>query len=173
MKKIKAENTVYNILSIVFGGIGIVFTFIGALFLVFSLRTLQGAFPILAVVFLPIGILFLFVTIILQMVAAGRTKKLRVLIAEGYYVMAVFTRTEYDYRVAVNYRNPQRAYCRYTDEYGTVHEFRSVCFWKPLPEEVYVEPTEVPVYMRRGDFSTYYVDIASLMDNEEQVKKHY
>ncbi len=173
MKKIKAENTVYNILSIVFGGIGTVFTLIGALFLVFSLRTLQGAFPILAVVFLPIGILFLFVTIILQMVAAGRTKKLRVLIAEGYYVMATFTRTEYDYRVAVNYRNPQRAYCRYTDEYGTVHEFRSDCFWDALPEEVYTQPTEVPVYLRRGDYSTYYVDIKALTDGGSEVQKHY
>ena len=172
-KDIKADNLVFTISSAVVGGIGGIFLFLGIIFIVIGRTDGESGFYITGGALAAVAVLFLMITIALLVVASNRTKKLRSILAEWYYVMATFVRTDYDYRVQVNFRSPQRAFCRYTDEYGTVHEFRSVCFWKPLREEVYVEPTEVPVYMRRGDFSTYYVDIASLMDNEEQVKKHY
>ena len=173
MKKIKADNLTFTILSAVFGGLGALFFMMGTIFLLVGADEGEDVFPLLGIIFMAVGISFLIVTVILLVIAAKRTRELRSLVAEGFYIMATFDRTDYDYHVQVNYRNPQRLFCRYTDEYGTVHEFRSGCFWRELREEVYTQPTEVPVYLRRGDYTKYYVDITPLIDGGEEIQRHY
>lgn len=178
LKKVKADNAVYQILVTVFGILGVVYFVISVCLLAAYNSGTNGnttgdirVFFILGVVFLVLGVAFAIAAAILFGVTIHRTKRLREIVSEGSCIMAEIISIDSDYNVNINGRYAQRLYCRYTDELGTIHEFRSRRFFFD-PSDLLTE-SEIQVYFRRGDYKHYYVDIDSFKKNAPKIERHY
>lgn len=178
LKKVNADNAVYQVLAVVFGIMGVIYFIVGICMLAaynFSLdeRTTGDVFVffILGIVFSALGVICIILTAVLFGVMLRRTKHMREIVSEGNYIMAEIMSVDSDYSVTINGRYAQRLYCRYTDEAGVIHEFRSRRFFFD-PSDLLTE-LEIPVYFRRGDYEHYYVDIDSFRQSAPQIERHY
>lgn len=115
-----------------------------------------------------IGAVFLLLGLIFLALMFRRRSIQRRIFAEGNYIMAAVTSVQPNYNVCVNGKHPYVAECSYTDpETGVLHLFRS--------RNIYFDPTSilmdanVPVYIERGNFRHYYVDVDALLP---EVQKH-
>ncbi len=115
-----------------------------------------------------IGAVFLILGIIFLALMLRRRAIHKRIFAEGYYVMATVTSVMPDYNIRINGKCPYFAECSYTDpETGILHLFRS--------RNIFFDPTailmdaRVPVYIEKGNYRHYYVDVDSLLP---EVRRH-
>jgi len=171
----------YNILEIQNGGmsmntafkiIGIIYTILGGIFIAVGIgvgiaaHDIDGFGWMFTGIFGGIGSLFFVLGILFLILNSRSKKRARRLVEAGNYIYAEVSHVEMNYHISVNGRHPYNVICRYTDEYGTVHLFRS----KDLsfhPDGI-MKDTLVRVYVEAGNMKHYYVDIDSILPTVAQ-----
>lgn len=156
-KKIKTNISVFTILAIVFSCVGAFFLVMGGIFFFQKLREVV----IVGICFLSTGAAFLAVGILMWIISYSKKKKIRKIVDEGYYINAELAGTSVMYNIAVNGRCPYVINARYQDEQGCVHFFKSRHIYYN-PEGLF-QSDMVRVYLRRGDYRVYYMDIESVL----------
>ncbi|MED9903925.1 MAG: hypothetical protein UFG06_07055 [Lachnospiraceae bacterium] len=112
-----------------------------------------------------IGLPFFIIGAVFLAVTARRGKKKQLLMQTGQKLFAEVTGGHMAVNYTVNGRHPYKLECRYTDTFtGKTYLFGSGNIW--LDPALYIGK-QVAVYADPADFSKYYVDAASLQENEE------
>lgn len=144
---------------------GIVFSCVGALFLVigialsFSMNGKDAAVFLLA--FGGIGLIFLVVGLIFLIVKIKKKLLCNRLLQSGNYIMAEISEVNVNYNVTINGRSPYVVECRYQDMAGNVHIFASRClYFNPEP---LLQSQMVKVYVEGDNYKHYYVDIDEIL----------
>lgn len=147
--------------------IGIIYTILGAVFIVTGIgvgiaaHDINGFGWMFTIIFSGIGSIFFILGIVCLILNHRGKKRARRLMEAGNYIYAEVSHAEPNYNVHVNGRHPYQVICRYTDEYGTVHLFRSKdIFFNP---EGILKDTLVRVYVEPGNMKHYHVDIDSIL----------
>ena len=147
--------------------IGIVFSFMGAIFLltgtiIYCQLDERDAIPFL-LIFGGIGLLFLVIGLIFLIIEIRKKTWNTKLLRSGNYIMAEISEVRMNYAVNVNGRYPFIVVCRYQDMLGNVHMFKS--------RNLYFDPSglfkdqNVKVYVDGEEFKHYYVDIDEILPN--------
>lgn len=113
--------------------------------------------PVFTYVFLGIGIVMTVIGTVLLFIRGKRIYGRKRLIEEGYCVKAQITEICLNRTIQYNNKNPYYILCRYTDETGTVHEYRSDAIL--INPEGLLLSDSVLVYLDRDNPKRYYVDI--------------
>lgn len=147
--------------------IGLIYVILGGIFIAvgicagIAVHNVDGSVWIFTATFSGIGSVFFILGIIFLILNGRGKKQARRLMDAGNYIYAEVAHVEANYRVHVNGRHPYKVVCRYTDEYGTVHLFRSKdLFFDP---EGIMKDTLVRVYVEPGNMKHYYVDIDRIL----------
>ena len=138
---------------------GIVFTFIGIIFLPIGIL-LRGEDQLFFYVFGFLGAVMLGVGLALLIIWHRRYQTENKVILQGNYVIARITNITRDYSVSINGVNPWVIECDFSDpDTGIIHTFRS----KNLMEDPSnrLKSNEVKVYINPEDLDEYYVDLNS------------
>ncbi len=161
-RKPKFSCSALDIIGMIFAPLGLIFVLLG---IGLTAGSGQGLF---LMVFGGIGGIFLILGILFLLLMLHRRGICRELFNEGHYVMATVTSVMPNYNVRVNGRTPYLAECSYTDpDTGVLHLFQS--------RNLYFDPTsilmdaQVPVYVRKGDYRHYYVDVDAVLP---EVQRH-
>jgi len=150
------------------GIVGIVFTIIGAFFLVLGIVMgigLRSEMGFESIVFLfsfgGIG-LFFFVLGLTFLITLGNQKKTaQRLLENGNYVVAEIFDISQNYNVSVGNKHPFVVSCKYEAVDGTVHIFKSrYLYFNPEP---LLKNNVVRVYVDNDNFKKYYVDIDEVL----------
>lgn len=149
--------------------IGIIFFLVGAVCLLFALvlaalGARYGFSGGLWIPLLPLGTLALAFGGIGAgfLVVLRRRRRLREeLMSSGRCVRARVSGVLQNRSIQVNGRHPYRLLCRYTDEEGTVHEFRSQDL--DFNPEGLLRSDEVDVYFDPYNMDRYYVDVQRIL----------
>lgn len=148
--------------------VGLIFTIIGAIFLVVGIALgigLRRELGLDAIVFLfsfgGMGSLF-FVMGLGFLIALGNKKRTaQRLLNNGNYVIAEIFDILQNYNVSVNARHPFVVSCKYEAIDGTVHIFKSrYLYFNPEP---LLKNNVVRVYVDNDNFKKYYVDIDEVL----------
>lgn len=117
-------------------------------------------------VFLLMGVIFTCVGIIPIIVGIKRSSLQKQLIAGGRSIFAKVESITHNTSYRVNGRSPYVVYCTYQDEYkGVVYRFKSDNIWQN--PEYFLQPgSDVRVYVNGEDYSKYYVDVESMIENK-------
>lgn len=117
-------------------------------------------------VFLLMGVIFSCVGIIPIIVGIKRSSLQKQLIAGGRSIFAKVESITHNTSYRVNGRSPYVVYCTYQDEYkGVVYRFKSDNIWQN--PEYFLQPgSDVRVYVNGEDYSKYYVDVESMIENK-------
>ena len=96
----------------------------------------------------------------------NKKKKRNNLLQNGYTLEATVTDIFLNHNLSVNGRHPYVVYCTYEDIYsGVQHRFKSENLWVD-PEPFIQLGSTLRVYVgSHNDFSTYYVDVESILEN--------
>lgn len=118
-----------------------------------------GVLILMGVIFSCVGI----IPIIVRMKRASLQKQL---IAGGCSIFARVESITLNTAYTLNGRNPYVVYCTYQDEYkGVVYRFKSGNIWQN--PEYFLQPgSDIRVYVNAGDYSKYYVDVESMIENK-------
>lgn len=148
------------IVAITFLGMGLVFMPMGiCIYLIEQNHTTETM--VLSMVFGGIGFVFFvlgavfFATIINKKIRCNR------LLQRGQYVMAEISEIIINYSIQMGTRHPYVVKCRYQDNYGNVHIFKS--------RNLMFNPTElmkdnmVKVYVDGENYKHYYVDVDEIL----------
>lgn len=149
------------------GVTGLVFSLLGGSFLLTGICELiflkdqkivvMGySFAAMGFVFFILGLLFLFLK-------AKIAKRKRTIREAGHYVIATVEKVICNYNIRYNRVNPYVVYCKYVDERGKEHRYRS----KNLlfnPTEMFRD-NQVKVYVDPANPKHYDVDIDSILPN--------
>lgn len=117
-------------------------------------------------VFALMGGIFSCVGIIPIIVGIKRSSLHKQLIAGGRSIFAKVESITHNTSYRVNGRSPYVVYCTYQDEYkGVVYRFKSDNIWQN--PEYFLQPgSEIRVYVNGEDYSKYYVDVESMIENK-------
>ena len=153
-----------GICSIVFGGIGVGLFLSG---IITFLLIPDDDMKIMCCFFVGIGVVFIALTILLLSIRRKQKKIQKRLISEVNYVMADITKIYMNGTITYGNQHPYKICCRYVDEQGISHKFRSenIMF---NPNGLIDEVSQIRVYVNANDYSRYYVDTDSIMPVEEQ-----
>ena len=159
-KKAKMGISGMLIVAIVFIIMGIAFLPTGVGIYLSGIGTTSEALVFLAV-FGGTGGVFLVVGGILFALFINKKKHYNRLLQNGQYVMAEISEVKINYSVQVNARHPYVVLCRYQDNYGNIHIFKS--------RNLMFNPTDlmkdniVKVYVEGENYKHYYVDIDEIL----------
>ena len=153
-----------NAMSIV----GLVFTIIGAIFLVLGIALgigLRSELGMESFVFLftfgGMGSLFFTLGLVFLITLGNQKKNAQRLLDNGNYVVAEIFDISQNYNVSVNGRHPFVVSCKYEAVDGTVHIFKSrYLYFNPEP---LLKNNVVRVYVDNDNFKKYYVDIDEVL----------
>lgn len=147
--------------------IGIIYTILGGIFIVAgvcagaAVHNTDGSGWMFTLIFSGIGSVFFILGIVFLLLNVRGRKTARRLMEAGNYIYAEVSHVEMNHSVLVNGQHPYKVICRYTDEYGTVHLFRSKdLFFDP---EGILKDTMVKIYVEPGNMKHYYVDIDQIL----------
>ena len=148
--------------------VGLVFTIIGAIFLVLGIVLgigLRKVIGIESIVFLftfcGMGTLFLSVGLVFLITLGNQKKNAQRLLDNGNYVVAEIFDISQNYNVSVNGRHPFMVSCKYEAVDGTVHIFKSrYLYFNPEP---LLKNNVVRVYVDNDNFKKYYMDIDEVL----------
>lgn len=117
-------------------------------------------------VFILMGVIFSCVGIIPIIVGIKKSSLQKQLIAGGRYIFAKVESITQNTSYKVNGRSPYVVYCTYQDEYkDVVYRFKSGNIWQN--PEYFLQPgSDVRVYVNGEDYSKYYVDVESMLENK-------
>ena len=152
----------FRLIGRIFALLGGVFLAVALVFLALCLRNgFSGGLWIPLLPFGAVGAVFFGIGTGFLALVRRKVRRRDALLAGGRCVRAAITGVERNRSVQINGRHPYRVLCRYTDETGTVHEFRS---W-----DLDYDPTglfladEVDVYFDPYDMGRYYVDLSRVL----------
>lgn len=153
-------NKVLNFIGIIYAVLGAVLMAVG-LGVGIAVRDVNGFGWTFTAILSGIGLLFFILGIIFLILNRRNKKRALRLVEAGNYIYAEVSHAEPNINILVNGRYPYQVICRYTDEYGTIHLFRSknISF---NPEGI-LKDTFVKVYVEPGNMKHYYVDIDSIL----------
>ena len=148
--------------------VGLVFTIIGAIFLVLGIALgigLRSEMGIESFVFLftfgGMGALFFTLGLVFLITLGNQKKNAQRLLDNGNYVVAEIFDISQNYNVSVNGRHPFVVSCTYEAVDGTVHIFKSrYLYFNPEP---LLKNNVVRVYVDNDSFKKYYVDIDEVL----------
>lgn len=148
--------------------VGLVFTVIGAIFLVLGIIMgigLRRELGIDAIPFLfsfgGMGLLFFVLGLVFLITLGNKKKTSQRLLDNGNYVVAEIFDISQEYNVMVNGRHPYIVNCKYEAMDGTVHIFKSrYLYFNP---ETLLKNNVVRVYVDNDNFKKYYVDIDEVL----------
>ncbi len=84
---------------------------------------------------------------------------------KGRRIMAVVDSIEVNTSYRVNGRHPYVIYCTYTDiSTGIQYKYKSNNLWTD-PTEIYTPGMDIPVYIDGNNYSKYFVDAETLINN--------
>lgn len=150
------------------GIVGIVFTILGAVFLVLGIvmgiglrREMGvGSFAFLFA-FGGMGTLFFTLGLVFLITLGNQKKNAQRLLENGNYVVAEIFDISQNYNVSVNNKHPFVVSCKYEAVDGTVHIFKSrYLYFNPEP---LLKNNVVRVYVDNDNFKKYYVDIDEVL----------
>lgn len=111
------------------------------------------------------GVIFSCVAIIPFILGIKKSSQQKQLIAGGRSIFAKVESITQNKSYKVNGRSPYIVYCTYEDEYkGVVYRFKSANIWEN-PEYCIQPGSDIRVYVNGEDFSKYYVDVESMIEN--------
>lgn len=148
--------------------VGLVFTIIGAVFLVLGiilgigLRSELGSESIVfTFTFGGMGLLFFAFGLGFLITLGNQKRTAQRLLENGNYVVAEIFDISQEYNVRVNGRHPFIINCKYEAMDGTVHIFKSrYLYFNPEP---LLKNNVVRVYVDNDNFKKYYVDIDEVL----------
>lgn len=113
------------------------------------------------VIFLGFGILFSLIGWIPLLRKRRKKRKNQWLRENGSVLYGVVERSDWNASYTVNGRHPFVIFCTYTDELsGTIYRFKSDNLWFD-PDEHFPPGTPIKIYVKREDYSSYFVDVES------------
>lgn len=151
-----------------FGGI---WAAVGGVFLVIALAMAIGMkqapyrTAFLPLLFFAIGGTFAAAGLVIILVQVRMAKRKRRLLESGRRIYAEVAEIYQDTSICVNGNCPWRVSCRYVDEKGTIHIFRSDCLGYD-PSGLLMS-NRVPVYIDEGRTDRYMVDLAAVLPRVE------
>lgn len=163
-RKAKTGLSARMIVAIVFTGIGAGFLPIGIVAFL-KLADIDTGFIAFAATFAGLGIVFLVLGITFLVFEIKRRNRCNRLLNEGYYILAEVL--EINMNTSIEYGNNNHPYivkCKYTDENGTIHIFKSRNI-KLYPGDDLIGQ-QVRVYLDRSDYNNYknyYLDIDEIL----------
>lgn len=161
-KKAKMGISGMLIVAIVFIIMGIAFLPTGVGIYLSGIGTASETIIFLAV-FGGTGGVFLIVGGILLALFINKKKRYNRLLKNGQYVMAEIAEVRINYSVQVNARHPYVVHCRYQDNYGNIHIFKSRnLMFNPMD---IMKDNMVKVYVDGENYKYYYVDIDEILPN--------
>ncbi|MBE5961614.1 MAG: hypothetical protein E7256_09585 [Lachnospiraceae bacterium] len=120
-----------------------------------------------SLVFAIVGGTFLIITLILFVAGRSGEKKVRFLKQEGRVIYAPVSRVEINRMMSVNRRHPYIIICQYKNpEDGKQYTFRSRGIWYD-PAPYISNVTDMPVYVKRGNYKYYYMDADKYLPKQE------
>ena len=159
-KKIKIEVSAFLIIGLIFSLIGVIFLPLGIFIYMNMPKGAEGAFIFLAT-FGGVGLVFLIVGLSFLIMVVNKKKREEKLLNAGHYVMAEAFEVDRNYNVRVNRVYPYIIKCRYQDNYGNIHIFKSKnLFFNP---DRLLTDTMVKVYVDGENFKHYYMDIDEVL----------
>lgn len=112
------------------------------------------------------GVIFFCIGFIPLMVGAKKKSLKKRLMAEGRCIFAKVESVTMNTSLTVNGRHPYVVYCNHKDEYrDVVYRFKSGNIWEN-PEYCFEPGSDIRVYVNGDDYSKYYVDVESVMENK-------
>ncbi len=169
--KPKINISAQMIVGAIFSFTGAIFAAIGILFFAFGdpndvegvFDSAEKNFMALCGIFAGMGLLFFVLGIVFVIREVRKHQTERALLEGGYYIFAEVTDICDDEAVTVNRRHPQYAECTYKDpDTQEDYFFRSKDYLRDLRGFL---GRNVRVYLERGSFEPYYVDLDSEMMN--------
>ena len=150
------------------GIVGIVFTIIGAIFLVLGIVMgigLRSEMGVGSIAFLfafgGMGLLFFTLGLVFLITLGNQKKNAKRLLENGNYVIAEIFDISQNYNVSVNNKHPFIVSCKYEAMDGVVHIFKSrYLYFNPEP---LLKNNVVRVYVDNDNFKKYYVDIDEVL----------
>ncbi len=160
-KKVKVGINATSIVGIVFSIMGAVFLVLGIVIGIGLRKELGVESVIFTFSFGGMGLLF-FVLGISFLIALGKKKKTaQRLLDNGNYIIAEICDISRVYNVQVNGQCPYVISCKYEAMDGTVHVFKSrYLYYNP---ESLLKNNVVRVYVDNDNFKNYYVDIDEVL----------
>lgn len=151
--------------------VGLIFSIIGAIFLVLGIVLFTGlkeemtdAFMFLFI-FSGIGLILFLIGILFLMIQLSKKEMSQRLLENGNYVVAEIFDITQEYNVTVNGRHPFVINCKYEAMDGTVHIFKSrYLYYNP---ESLLKNNAVRVYVDNNNYKKYYVDIDEVLPKVE------
>lgn len=145
------------VLALIYIPIGVAFCIAGLV------CALVGHFvtTILAWCFFPVGGAFIIAGFVCMFTYLGKRKRIRKIVANGYYVEARVNDISCNRMVRVNGINPYTIVADYKDASGNVHIFKSNSF--SFNPESLLTSNIVKVYTNSGDYRHYYMDTDSIL----------
>lgn len=148
--------------------VGLVFTIIGAIFLVLGIILgigLRRELGFESVAFLfsfgGMGLLFFTLGLVFIITLGNKKRTSQRLLDNGNYVVAEIFDISQNYNVSVNGRHPFVVSCKYEAMDGAVHIFKSrYLYFNPEP---LLKNNVVRVYVDNDNFKKYYVDIDEVL----------
>ncbi len=157
-RTVKRGITTLLIESIVFSFIGIMFILVGSLI---PAENIEGDARAFRAIFCGLGAVLLIVGLVCLCLELSQRIRCNRLINAGQYIMAEISEITRNYAVCVNNRHPYIIICRYQDQYGNIHMFKSRnLYYDPAP---LLRDQMVKVYVDREDFRHYYMDIDEVL----------
>lgn len=154
VKKAKLGVSALLIIGICFTAIGAIFTALGIIFA--AVLQMDGSW-LFGLIYGGIGSIFLILGIIFLCVIAYQQKRANALLAQGYYIWGEIAGFRYNCNLHVNGRNPFTIMVRHVDGSGITHMFKRSSL-KLFPDPTLIGK-RVKVYVERGSFKHYYVDL--------------
>ena len=151
--------------------VGLIFSIIGAIFLVLGIVLFTGlkeemtdAFMFLFI-FSGIGLIFFLIGILFLMIQLSKKKMSQRLLENGNYVVAEIFDITQEYNVTVNGRHPFVINCKYEAMDRTIHIFKSkYLYYNP---KSLLKNNAVRVYVDNNNYKKYYVDIDEVLPKVE------
>ena len=126
----------------------------------------KNSYLVAGVILLGMGVVFLLVGIIPTIIGIRKATREKELRKNGKILYATVEQIGINEGYTVNGRHPFVIYCSYTDEFsGVIYRFKSNNIWTN-PEPVLQEGSEIRVFVDSSDYSQYYVDAESHMQNK-------
>ncbi len=157
-KKIKTGMNTPKILCIVFGSLGAIYLLLGILLRLFP-ADLEDATA--GLVFLILGSCFLVFAAGMLIPALAIKRRIRALLATEQYVWGEVADIVTNYYGYANGRCCYTVLCRYQDNQGVIHIFRSTNL-KTYPDNR-ILGKQVKIYCQKDNFKHYHVDLDPIL----------
>lgn len=157
-RKIKLGITSAGIVAIVFGILGVIYSFLGVMI---TQMPADAEDYTAGIVFLALGGSLVVLTLVLLVYTVFYRKRLQKIVDAGNYVWSEVAEIITNYNVRVNGKYPFVLLVRYQDRNGNIHIFRSRNL-KAYPDRSVIGK-QVKVYYENESYKHYYIDLEGVL----------